>query len=218
MVRIGLGCCRDTNLHLGVNLLQNLGTLVCRLRPEQVLLVNHHNDGQTRFFLRSASYLIERGVLLRFAHHHVLLLVDALPVHKQDFARFYRALALVYLVVHHRLQQSGLREVVLHLEVALLVQLVRSYPDECHLLVRTVAPRLQLLRQVCQHLRCHHRLTRTRRRLEYQSFPVTRQSQQVDGHIHQLAHIFLLILYFFHCFLCFIQILFLTLRAEIKTL
>ena len=81
-------------------------------------------------------------------------------------------LTLVYLVIHHRFQQTRLCEVILHLEVALLVQFIGGYPNESNLLVRTIATTLQLFSQVCQHLRSHHSFASSCWSLEYQSLPV----------------------------------------------
>ena len=89
------------------------------------------------------------------------------------------AVALIQFVVHHRTQQVGFAEEFLHLEVALLVQLVGCYPHVSHPLVGTVTTRLQLLRQFVQHLRSHHRLARPRGSLEDKLLPVSRQAEQL---------------------------------------
>ena len=138
-----------------------------------MLFVDNDNDRQPVLFLCPAGDLVERGILLRVANHNVLLLVDALPVHKQYLTGLYGALALIQVVIHYGLQQMRLREVVLHLEVALLVQLVGRYPDEGHLLIGAVASALQLFGQVGQHLRGHYRLACSRGRLEDDGFSIS---------------------------------------------
>ena len=64
VVRVGLWRSRDANLHFGIDFLQYLRTLISRLRPEQMFLINHHDNRQALFFLSSASNLIERSILL----------------------------------------------------------------------------------------------------------------------------------------------------------
>ena len=98
---MGLGSGRDAYLHLRVDASEHLCALVGCLRPEQVFLVNHHHYGQPQLLTGAARYLVERGRLLRVAHHQVLVLVDALPVHEEYLARLYHAVGLVQLVVHH---------------------------------------------------------------------------------------------------------------------
>ena len=173
IVRMTFRRSRYAYLYLRIDFLQHLCALVSRLRPEQMFLVYHNHNRQSLFFLRTTGYFIYRHSLFRVAHHHVLFLVDAFPVHKQYFSRFDEAFALVQFVVHHRPQQVGFTEEVLHLEVALLVQFIRRNPYICHLLIRAVAARLQFLRQVVQHLRSHYGFTCTRRRFKDKRFSVT---------------------------------------------
>ena len=71
----------------------------------------------------------------------------------------YYSVCLVEFVVYQCAQQFSLREEVLHLEVALLMQFVWCNPDESHLLERQVAAALQFLGQCSKHLTRHHRLS-----------------------------------------------------------
>ena len=131
--------------------------------------------------------------MLVVPHYQVVLAVDALPVYEEHFALMNDTVRLVEFVEHHWFQQLSLRKEVLHFEIALLMQLVRCNPDERHLPEWQVATALQFLGECGEHFACHHRLSSTRRSLQYHLSPVAIKSQQIDGIFHQLPYGLLLI-------------------------
>ena len=134
------------------------------LASKHVLLVYDDNDGQAVFFLGAAGEVVQRGGTFRFAHHDVFVLVDALPVHEEHFTGMdVAACRMVQFIVCHGTEHTGFGEVILHLQVALLVQLVGRDPDKGHFtsFVR------QLGGQFVQHLADHDGLAGAGRCLEH---------------------------------------------------
>ena len=90
-------------------------------------------------FLGATGKVIQGCRLLRFPNHQGIFLVDAFPVHKQDFTRFDVAICrVIQLVINHGSQDARFREVVLHFEVTLLMEFVGSHPDEGNFIHDTV--------------------------------------------------------------------------------
>ena len=122
-----------------------------------MLLVNHKYDRYAVIVLCTAGNIIERGRVFGFAHHQVLILVDALPIHKEYFARLDVAVGgVVEFIVYDRSQGAILSEIILHLEVALLVQFIWSNPNIRYFGERRIGTFSQFLIEPHEHFRCHH--------------------------------------------------------------
>ena len=63
---------------------------------------------------------------------------------------------MIEFIIDERLQDTRLCKIVLHLEIALLMELIWGYPDECHLIIIAVCAFRKFTDNTGQHLRCHH--------------------------------------------------------------
>lgn len=156
-IAIGLRGCRHTDFNLGLNCGEYLFRLFGILAAKHVLLVNHKYDRYAVIVLCAAGNIIERSRVFGFAHHQILILVDALPVHKKNFSRLDIAVGgVVEFIVDYGTEGAILSKVVFHLEVALLMQLIWSNPDISHFGARGIGTLCEFMIEPHKHFRSHH--------------------------------------------------------------
>ena len=157
-------CGRDAYLQFRHDVLQHLFRLLSIPSCKHVFLVDDDDERYFMFRLCAARKVEERCTLLRIADHKCIVLVDALPVDKQDFAWMYVSVGrMVHIVVDNGMKFACFGEEGLHLEVALLMQLVWGYPHERHFRAWRVSTLCQFGAEAHEHLRCHDGLTGTSR-------------------------------------------------------
>ncbi len=126
-------CGGDAYLQLGHDVLQHFFRLLSIPSCKHVFLVDDDDERYFMFRLCAARKVEERCTLFRVADHKRIVLVDALPVDKQYFSWMYVSVGrMVHIVVDNGMKFACFGEEGLHLEVALLVQLVGGYPHERH--------------------------------------------------------------------------------------
>ena len=126
-------CGRDAYLQFRHDILQYLFRLLSLSSAKHVFLVDDDDERYFLFYLGATSKVVKRRALLRIANHKRIVLVDALPVDKEYFAWMYISVGrMIHIVVDNGVKLVRFGEEGLHLEVALLVQLVWGYPHERH--------------------------------------------------------------------------------------
>ncbi len=160
---------------------------------KHVFLVDDDHHRQMLLYLGLAYQLIERAILLIISYHHGIVLVDAFPVKKEHIARM-QAVEMVAFVEHHRAQGATLAKEVAHGAIALLMQFVRGYPYPSHSRISALAIHREVSSQFVEQGTHHHRLSCSRRSLEYQSLAVFRVIKHLYHLLLQVAHRFLLII------------------------
>ena len=143
-----------------------------------MFLVNHKHDRYAVIVLSAASNIIQRCRVFGFAHHQILIFVDTLPVHKKNFARLDIAIGgVVEFIVYDRTQSAVFSKIVLHLEVALLMQFVWSNPNIGYFSERCIGTLGEFLIEPHKHFRCHNGLAGASGRLENESVAVATQTE-----------------------------------------
>ena len=199
LLAVGLRCRRHTDFNLGLDSGEHLFRLFGVLAAKHMFIVDHKHDRYAVIVLCAASNIIERSRVFGFAYHQVFVLVDALPVYKENFARLYVAVGgVVEFIVDNRTQGAILGKVVLHLEVALLVQFIWSNPNISYFGAWSIGTLGEFLGEPHKHFRCHHSLAGAGGRLENERMAVATQTEQVDGLVYKFINGFLLIAYLFH--------------------
>ena len=143
---------RNAYLHFGVDVFQHLFCLVCQFTGKHVLLVNDNDDRNALLFLCPASEVIEGSTLFGVSYHHGIILIDTLPVDKKNLTRMDIALGgMVEVIIDDGMQFLSFRKEGFHFEVALLMKLVGSNPNICHLFIWDVGALAQLCVESEQH-------------------------------------------------------------------
>ena len=146
-------CGRDAYLQFRHDILQHLFRLLRIPSCKHVLLVDDDDKRYFLFYLGATSKVVERCTLLGVAYHKRIVLVDALPVDKEYFAWMYISVGrMIHIVVDNGVKLARFGEERLHLEVALLVQLVRCYPHERHFRAWCVGSLSQFGAEAHKHL------------------------------------------------------------------
>ncbi len=199
LLAVGLRSGRNTDFNLWLNCGEHFLRLLGVLAAKHMFLVNHKHDRYAVIVLCATSDVVERSRVFGFAHHQVLILIDALPVDKENLARLDESVGgVVEFIINNRTQGAVLCEVVLHLEVALFMQFVWGNPNICYFCVWSIGALGQFLIKPHKHIRCHHGFAGAGGRLENEGVAVSTQTEQVDGLVDKLVYGFLLIAYLFH--------------------
>ena len=193
IVTLGDWRSRHSQLDVWLDGLQHQLALLGVAPGKHVFLVDDNHHRQMLLYLGLAYQLIERAVLLVVTYHHGIVLVDALPVEEEHIAGM-QTIQVVALVEHDWAEGTTLAEEVAHGAIALLMQLVRSYPYPSHSRISALAIQWEVTGQLIEQGAHHHRFTSSRRSLEYQSLAVFRVVEHLYHSLLQITHRFLLII------------------------